>query len=840
MTGRLCALLLVLICVTPACAAETRDYTYFLNELVNLDGLPLIQEGVKCALASSCNREWQYNPNVDHFLSAAHSIEADSSKWVRYDQARREGVMAELEGPGCIVRLWSANPEGVIRFYLDGDTEPTYEFDFDALMSGDIEPFNRPLVWQRQVVLGAPRPEGRPSPDFMNWGVPYIHREGNAASTCYVPIPFAKSCKVTSTTLRADGYAHAPPRRLYYQVGYKLYPKDWQVETFSLPLKPEYKAKLEEVARLWNACGEDPQPAGDVRTQNATIEVKPGGTAKLFDLNGPATIRQFHAKVISKDPLATRNVVLRAFWDGETEPSVLTPIGDFFGRAVGREAYRSLPVGMTDEMDYCYWRMPFQKHGTLAVENQGTEAVTIEYRIVYTTGPVPENVAYFHAKWRREAPGRNFDYALLDCDGGAGVFVGDVLAIDNRLGKWWGEGNEKFYVDGEAEPSSWGTGTEDYYGDGWGIRWFVNALHGCPQNEGRRQLMYRWHISDSVPFSKSFRMTLDNYSALHEDMQNGYTSVAYWYQVPGGRDFFPTELPRADERRPSPKVIMPYAVEAERIVAAGSKATIIDEPDTRDLYSWGRAVRSTGPTLNLTLPVERDDVYALALFEKPNVPLGQDACTLLYNGKPVGRAVHLTKGEHTVTVKLAPERSDVITLDYLTMVPFRNFITEWLVLGPFDNEGDKGFDRVYPPEQKLDFDAEYDVKGGTAKWERLGAKTGGLLNFDVHFYPNDWVVAYAYVEVVSPDARDTELLIGSDDGVKVWLNGELVHENHVHRACVADQDRAKISLKKGLNTLLFKVDDGITDWGLAARIVDPDDTLEYRLPPKFEYRFPAE
>ena len=800
---RLCVLVLALLLVAPSLAAQVRDYAYFLNELVNLDGLPQLQDGVICAQGSSYDRASKYDPETDTYVN--WGANADAGQYIRVDEQTKEGIMAELEGPGCIFRIWSANPQGVIRFYLDGATKPTYEFNFDKLFTGEIEPFIRPLVWQRRIVLG----------------------DGNPASDCYLPIPFAKSCTVTSVVLNEEGASTGTPGH-YYHIGYKLYPKDWKVETFKLPLKAEYKAKLEEVAGLWSACGEDPQPVQDARVQNSTIKVKPGATEKIFDLTGPATIRQFHARLRSKDSYADRNVVLRAFWDGEQAPSVLTPFGDFFGRAVGEKEYRSLPLGMTDQLDYCYWRMPFRKRGTLTVENQGTKEVTIECRFAYTLGEVPENAAYFHAKWRREAFSKTFDYPFLESGGSAGVFVGDLLAIDNLLGGWWGEGDEKVYVDGEKFPSTFGTGSEDYYGDAWGIRWFVNPYHGCPQNEGRKQVVYRWHISDSIPFSKSFKVTIENYSAFNADRQNGYASVAYWYQVPGGDDFFAGELPPADERRPSPKLVMAGALEAERLVADESEATILDVPETRDVYSWGRAVAPKGRTMKLTIPIEGVDAYTFALFSAPNMRIPDQRFTLLYDGKPVGNKVALTPGEHTFTLRLedTPEAtSEPFVLDYIAMAPYRNYVTEWLVLGPFDNTDDEGYDAAYPPEQKLDFTAEYEVKDGKAKWARLAASANGFVNYDAFFKPNEWVLAYACTEIVSPDERDTDLLVGSDDGVKVWVNGQLVHNNHAHRGWRADQDRLNIHLKKGTNTLLIKVDEGVGAWGFSARIVDPDETL---------------
>ncbi|MBN1918519.1 MAG: DUF2961 domain-containing protein [Verrucomicrobia bacterium] len=804
---RLCFALLPLLLVSAVHAAEVRDYTYFLNQLIDLDGLALVQEGVTCAQASSYDRASRYDAETGEYIE--WSANSDAGQYIRQDATTKEGVMAELEGPGCIFRIWSANPDGVIRFYLDGDTEPTYEFSFDKFFSGEIEPFVRPLVWQRKVVLGG----------------------GNPASNCYVPIPFAKSCRVTSVVLDENGQPERAPGH-YYHIGYKLYPKDWRVETFRLPLSAKSKRTLADVARKWNDCGRDPQVVGRPHVKDATFEVEPGATATIFDLTGPATIRQFYLKIESDDPFATRNAVLRAFWDGEESPSILTPLGDFFGRAVGAMEYRSLPLGMANDMDYSYWRMPFRRHGTLTVENQGPSVLKLTAKFVYTTARVPDNAAYFHAKWRNEPHSTTFDYPFVECSGSAGTFVGDLLAIDNFVGGWWGEGDEKFYVDGEKFPSTFGTGSEDYYGDAWGIVWFVNPYHGCPQNEGRKQVCYRWHISDSVPFSSSFMATIENYSAFNSDMQNGYASVAYWYQMAGGDDFFPKELPPAVERRPSPEHIVQGAVEAEDVLAEAPGAKVLDAPETYDTFSAGRAVELGTGEVGVQVPVETttDDVYSVRLYSAFEVPLSSEKALVLLDGQPVRERIYLPGGSHTFTLRASLNANESLVLDYFLVEPYRNYITDWLILGPFDNADGAGHAEAYAPEERLDFTGENQVVGGTARWKPVKARGDGCIDLDRPFKPNSWVVAYAAIEVVSPEECDTELLAGSDDGIKIWLNGELVHDNFAVRGFTPDEDRTPIHLKQGTNTLLVKISEQEGFWGFSVRIVDPDGTLEYKLP----------
>ncbi|MBM3211559.1 hypothetical protein FJZ33_05020 [Candidatus Poribacteria bacterium] len=161
--------------------------------------------------------------------------------------------------------------------------------------------------------------------------------------------------------------------------------------------------------------------------------------------------------------------------------------------------------------------------------------------------------------------------------------------------------------------------------------------------------------------------------------------------------------------------------------------------------------------------------------------------------------------------------------------------SNWMVIGPFDNIDNNGLDYAYPPEINIDLSATYEGKAGKVKWQNIDDKSNdGILDFDSIFTPNISVLAYALVDVISPNDRKAQLRIGSDDGVKVWLNGQIVWTNPSPRSLQIDQDIVPIELKKGRNRLLFKVDQGDGNWGLAARITDENgqalDDLQYIRP----------
>jgi hypothetical protein len=774
----------------PCLGQQERDYTWFLGKLYDLDALTRVEPGQRCAQASSYDRASKYDAEKDQYVN--WGANGDAGQYISVDPNTNEALMADLKGPGCIFRIWSANPQGKIRFYLDGDTKPTYEFDFAKMFKGEIDPFLPPLVWNRAKMM-----EG-------------LDQGGNPASDCFLPIPYAKSCRVTAD--RAHGQ--------YYHIGYQTYAPGTKVKSFHLPLTAAERAALDKVREKWTNCGVDPQPAGDAKTIKKSVSVAAGKEAVLAELTGPATIRQFRAKLDNEKARLNRAVLLRFYWDGSSQPSVDAPLGEFFGESYGEPDYKSLPLGVIDGMGYCYWRMPFKKSARLVAVNQGEEPVTIDYEVATRSGPVAAEALYFHAKWRREKTSEHFDYPFVECTG-KGNFVGDALFVDNVLGGWWGEGDEKSFVDGEKFPSMFGTGSEDYFGDAWGIRYFVNPTHGCPNSHDRIQCCYRWHIADCVPFTKSDKFTIENYAAF-ADTKNDYSSVAYWYQAEPSSDFFkPTTLA---DRAPLPPVIVRGVTEAEtasRVVPMG--AEVVEDM----ACSMGKALRIGGSSLRLPIQVPDAGKYTIEAYAGPGKP---SPLGLFVNGNPVGDKVKLAAGINTLELR-KPEEGPA-QLDYLVITPWRNFIRDWIVIGPFPNPDAKtGLATDYGPEDRIDTSRTLKGKDGKdVKWRPARPNPEGVLDFVGIFPDHDDAVCYAATIVTSPDDRDETLLLGSDDGVRVWLNGKLVWDNPVQRGVVIDQDHIPVKLTKGENTLLIKVEQGGGGWGLAARFADPDEALTYSMP----------
>jgi len=274
----------------------------------------------------------------------------------------------------------------------------------------------------------------------------------------------------------------------------------------------------------------------------------------LAEIKGPGTIRHIW---ITVGEVAYRNCILRIFWDGEKTPSVEVPVGDFFccGHAL-RTEINSIPVAVNPSGGFnSYWPMPFAKSARIEVENQWHQDIGgFFYQVDYELGEVPKDLAYFHAQWRRAVtPIDNPDHVILEGVKGKGQYVGTYLAWTQLANGWWGEGEIKFFMDGDKEyPTICGTGTEDYFCGAWGFGdTYSTAFLGYPlwvKNEGEvpKHGLYRWHILDPIRFEKDLKVTMQALgwwpNGKYQPLQDDIASVAYWYQIePHAK--FPEMLP---------------------------------------------------------------------------------------------------------------------------------------------------------------------------------------------------------------------------------------------------------------------------------------------------------
>lgn len=300
---------------------------------------------------------------------------------------------------------------------------------------------------------------------------------------------------------------------------------------------------------------------------NPSIRIEPGQRSTLADVAGPGAIQQIW--MTPTGPM--RFMILRIYWDGQPHPSVECPIGDFFACGWGEYAQVSSAAVCVNPGSAlnCYWPMPFRKHCRITIENVGHEQATLYYQINYALNDVSEDAAYFHAQFRRVNPlPYKQVYTLLDGVKGKGHYVGTYMAWGVNNNGWWGEGEIKFYLDGDGEfPTICGTGTEDYFCGSYNFenrktrqyQEFTTPYAGMPQvirpdgvyQSQQRFGLYRWHLTDPVRFEQNLRVTLQalgwrtHGSTRYLPLQDDIASVAFWYQTLPAVKFPP--LPDRDQ-----------------------------------------------------------------------------------------------------------------------------------------------------------------------------------------------------------------------------------------------------------------------------------------------------
>jgi hypothetical protein len=291
---------------------------------------------------------------------------------------------------------------------------------------------------------------------------------------------------------------------------------------------------------------------------NPYVYIEGNSTFVMAEIEGPGAIQ--HIWMTAKGN--RRFSIIRIYWDDEPSPSVECPIGDFFANGWGDYAHvNSQAVCVNPGSAYnCYWVMPFRKKCRITMTNIDNKPVKLFYQIDYTLTDIPDDAAYFHAQFRRVNPLPYKDvYTIVDGIRGKGQYVGTYMAWGVNNNGWWGEGEIKFYIDGDKEfPTICGTGTEDYFcgsynfhvrdpennqGDEYGYREFTTAYSGLPQvirpdGQYRSQMrfgLYRWHIPDPVRFEKDLRITIQalGWRSDHRylPLQDDISSVAFWYQT---------------------------------------------------------------------------------------------------------------------------------------------------------------------------------------------------------------------------------------------------------------------------------------------------------------------
>ncbi|MCX2681050.1 DUF2961 domain-containing protein [Galbibacter sp. EGI 63066] len=544
--------LLAVVFILFSCQKGDKEITYpeVVERLTDLKTLATLPEpGEESAMWSSYDRKSKIDPKTGEFLNWEANNDGFQPQYIRKEGDNE--VLAEMEGPGAIVRIWSASPrDGKVKIYIDGKEQPLIDQPFIDYFKPSISAFDFPELVYETNARG-----------FNN----------------YIPITYQKSCKIVAE----------PGWGQYYHFNYISFPEGTKVGSFDPNPDEADKGALEKVNKMFaENMGELPYKT-EGETTRISETVAAGEKKQMFKRNGAGAISSLKVRVNINDSTKLeeilRKAVLQIKWDGEEEAAVWSPLGDFFGTSPGWNEYRTLPMGMTAEWMYSYWYMPFADGAEILIHNEYEEALDIEMEIVHEALEETENLGRFHAKWHRDLEPlekeRWPDWTLLETKG-KGRYVGTHLLVWSPKGGsctlggpghyWWGEGDEKFFIDGEDFPSTFGTGTEDYFGYAWCIpSVFEHAFHSQTQDNDNMgyQPVNRWHIIDNIPFQKSFDGYLEKYFPNHWPTQ--YATVVYWYLEPGGTD--PLGIVPVEERY---GYETPYEVYREEDVVEGESLKI--------------------------------------------------------------------------------------------------------------------------------------------------------------------------------------------------------------------------------------------------------------------------
>jgi hypothetical protein len=617
LTGLL-GLALLLAGVFQATAATTYTYPDLVRRMLDLAHLAsLPEEGNTSAQWSSYDRASRYDTATGKYIN--WGANGDGGGIIRTEND--EFVMAEMQGPGCIWRIWSAYAvEGHVKIYLDGQEKPVVDLPFQEYFDGKHQPFAYPMLSY------------------------HLKDQKSQGQNLYFPIPYQKSCKIVAD----KGWGS------YFQFNYETFPKGTVVPTFSAALAADNETLLKQVNDFYqDHLGSD--PAGNRTGQESvksTASLKPGEVLRIAEIKGARAITTFKVNATFKDRAdeiaGLRKVLLRMTWDGQDKPSVLCPLGDFFGTAPGVNLYKTLLTGMTTNGFYSHWYMPFGKYAVIELINEDTVARDIGFEI--THAPLPKGftgLGYFHAKWHRDvfplSEDRFPDWVMLRTEG-RGRFCGVMLHVWNPQGGWWGEGDEKFFVDGEKFPSTIGTGSEDYFGYAWcDPHLFQRPFHAqtMTQNNHGHQSVLRWEILENIPFQKSFEASIEKYYK-NDEKGTLYACTPIWYLAPGGVD--PFETVAAGDR-------VDYWV---NVPIKANGFTVINEPqggvETQDMKGFGEGRWTNnqqlwwtgaqpGAKLDLALPVAKTGKQQLrvSLTKAPDYAIVQ----FYFDGQKVGEPMDL-------------------------------------------------------------------------------------------------------------------------------------------------------------------------------------------------------
>jgi len=519
--------LLATLLFAPQTSGATVTFDSLLQEMTNRAALARFPSpAYTCSQASSYDRGSVAPDQPGWFANM------DRSHFVRTEDHgdRTEYVLMDVEGPGTVVRFWATwhGPggknfsDGTLRFYLDGEPEPVIEGPISEVLDGG------------GLVKGC-----------LAEGVSPQTGYGQRGHNLYLPIPYANHCKVTYETDVLVDRGAPKGEALYYQINYRTYADETPVESFSLEKLEAAKPLINQIQERLVVSGTTVSPLQPKTLFTYTLAP---GESQAIDWKRPGAIRQLTVKLKADNlPQALRSTVLIIEFD--KLQTVWCPVGAFFGRGYQSSPHRTWYTEVQEDGTMnCYWVMPFAQQCSIRLSNLSDQPVEIEKaEIRVSDWNWDERSMHFHGTWYQlteissfregaSQPGEGaFDVNYVTAQG-QGVYVGDTLTIFNGTDAWWGEGDEKIFVDGEAFPSHIGTGTEDYYGYAWcRPEFFASPFHAQPSGAGNIRSGFsvnsRYRSLDSIPFTRSFQFDMELWHWRNTTVN--FAPATFWYARPG-------------------------------------------------------------------------------------------------------------------------------------------------------------------------------------------------------------------------------------------------------------------------------------------------------------------
>lgn len=446
-----------------------------------------------------------------------------------------EYLIADVDGPGAIVRLWTAAIAGEVRMYIDGAEQPVFEGSANDFFHRQYDHF----------------------PQMAEIDVNRFRQTVYQRDASYAPMPFARHLRVVWTGNVKKIH--------FYQLQVRLYDKDAAVVSF----RPEdIHTCRETIDRVSLALSDPDQYLVSQSRKNQKLfdaSLEPAEAKEMVRLDGPGAVAELILRLVAKDiNKALRQTVLEITFDDYPWAQVQSPVGDFFGAAPGVNPYVSAPFTVRpDGTMICRFLMPFERSCTVKLRNEGDQPVSARGSVLPQPYAWDSQSMHFRARWRVDhdliASNRDVQDLPFVLAHGKGVYVGTGVYLMNPAdvptpyGNWWGEGDEKVFVDNDTEPSIFGTGSEDYFNYSWSSPdIFIFPYCGQPRNDGpgNRGFVtnYRWHVLDPIPFRDNIRFYMELYS--HERTPGmSYARIGYHYAQPGLIDDFQPIKP-ADLRAP--------------------------------------------------------------------------------------------------------------------------------------------------------------------------------------------------------------------------------------------------------------------------------------------------